>query len=92
MLETRPSVEPLHDANLQETGEWLEALEQIVDEEGPERASFLLKRLLERGANWGVTAPLSVNTPYLNTIPADAEEPYPGDREIVSSSLSLISG
>ena len=92
MLETKPSVEPLHDANPQETGEWLEALEQIVEEEGPERASFLLKRLLERGANWGVTAPLSVNTPYLNTIPADAEEPYPGDREIVSSSLSLISG
>ncbi len=90
MLETKPSVEPLQDANPQETGEWLEALEQIVEEEGPERASFLLKRLLERGANWGVTAPLSVNTPYLNTIPADAEEPYPGDREIERRIKSII--
>ena len=90
MLETKPSVEPLHDENPQETSEWLEALEQIVEEEGPERASFLLKRLLERGANYGVTAPLSVNTPYLNTIPADAEEPYPGDREIERRIKSII--
>ena len=90
MLETKPSVEPLHDANPQETSEWLEALEQIVEEEGPERASFLLKRLLERGATYGVTAPLSVNTPYLNTIPADAEEPYPGDREIERRIKSII--
>ncbi len=92
MLQTNipSSYDSLEDANPQETGEWLEALEQIVEDEGPERASYLLKRLLERGANWGVTAPLSVNTPYINTIPADAEEPYPGDREMERRIKSLI--
>ena len=81
MLETK--VDPTTtDPNPQETTEWLEALDGIVDEAGPERASWLLHRLTERAAEHGISAPQSLNTPYINTIPVDEEVPYPGDRDI----------
>src|SRR5581483_9589466 len=83
-------VEPLQDTNPQETSEWLEALDELVAEQGPERAAFLLRRVVEHAANSGVTAPLRVNTPYVNTIPAEEELPYPGDRQIERRIKSLI--
>jgi pyruvate dehydrogenase E1 component len=74
--------EASEDLNPQETGEWLESLDEVIDEGGPDRASYLLQRLNQRAAEFGVTAPLRLNTPYVNTIPVDEEVPYPGDREI----------
>ena len=50
------------DLNPQETSEWLEALEQVIDEEGPDRASYLLQKLAERATHSGVRAPLKPNT------------------------------
>ncbi len=88
MLKTK--VEPPEDRNPQETTEWLEALDQVIDEVGPDRATFLLGRLLDRAANYGVTSHLKLNTPYLNTIPVDEESPYPGDREIERRIKGLI--
>ena len=88
MLKTK--VEASEDLNPMETGEWLEALEQIIDEEGPDRASYLLQRLLDRASNFGVTAPLKLNTPYQNTIPAEEESAYPGDRSIERRIKSLV--
>ncbi len=46
------------DLNQQETSEWLESLDEVIDEGGPDRASYLLERLNERAAEFGVTAPL----------------------------------
>ena len=80
MITTKPEVRS--DANPQETGEWLEALQEVIDDAGSQRAGFLLNALLEQAANSGVTAPLKQNTPYVNTIPVEEEVPYPGDREI----------
>jgi len=88
MLKTK--VEPQEDLDPQETAEWLEALDQIVDEVGPDRASYLLQRLMDRAATFGVTAPLRLNTPYVNTIPAEEEVEYPGDREIERRIKSLV--
>ncbi len=78
------------DANPAETHEWLEALDEIIDAGGAHRASFLLQSLLDRAATFGVTAPLKLNTPYMNTIPAQAEVPYPGDRALERRIKSLI--
>jgi len=47
----------------QETAEWVEALDEIVDQVGPDRASYLLEHLMERAANLGVRVPLRWNTP-----------------------------
>ena len=57
------------DLNPQETSEWLEALEQVIDEEGPDRASYLLQQLLNALAHSALRAPPKSTTPYLNTIP-----------------------
>lgn len=74
--------EASEDLNPQETSEWIESLEQVIDEEGPDRASYLLQALNQRAAEFGVTAPLKLVTPYVNTIPKYEETEYPGDRTI----------
>jgi pyruvate dehydrogenase E1 component len=78
------------DLNPQETSEWLEALEQVVEEEGPDRASYLLRTLSERASRIGVSAPPNVSTPYLNTIPREEQVPYPGDRALERRIKSLV--
>jgi pyruvate dehydrogenase E1 component len=82
--ETRQDVDP------QETQEWLEALDQVVEEGGPERVNFLLEQLEARAHENGVQLERRINTPYLNTIPVDEELPYPGDRAIERRIKSLI--
>jgi pyruvate dehydrogenase E1 component len=88
MIKTK--VEAPEDLNPVETGEWLQSLDQIIDEDGPDRASYLLQRLLDRASNTGVPAPMRRNTPYINTIPVDEEVPYPGDRAIERRIKSLV--
>src|SRR5580704_5658108 len=78
------------DLNPQETSEWVEALDEMIDEAGPDRASYLLNRLMERAANFGVQLPLRWNTPYVNTITTDEEVAYPGDRAIERVIKSLV--
>jgi pyruvate dehydrogenase E1 component len=70
------------DADPQETREWLEALESVLENEGPERAHFLLEKLVERTRRSGVYVPFSANTAYVNTIPAAQEEKSPGNHEM----------
>ena len=82
--------EASEDLNPLETGEWLDSLDEVIDEGGPDRASYLLQRLNQRAAEFGVTAPLRLNTPYVNTIPGDEELPYPGNREIERSIKNYI--
>ncbi len=86
MLKKKVDVE---DLNPQETAEWLEALNEVVDEEGPDRAAQLLNSLLDRAATLGVNPPLKLNTPYLNTIPVSEQVPYPGDRAVERRIKSL---
>jgi pyruvate dehydrogenase E1 component len=88
MLKTR--IEKPEDLNPVETQEWLEALDQVIEEGGPERARFLLERLATSAALKGVPPVLGVNTPYLNTIPAEEEVPYPGDRDMERRIKSLV--
>ena len=78
----KPRVKAPGDPNPQETSEWLEALDEIVDEVGPDRAGYLIERLMERASNLGVRPPFHFNTPYVNTIRPEEESVYPGDRAI----------
>lgn len=89
MLKTK--AEMREDLNPQETREWLEALDQVIDEVGPDRANFLLDRLAERAASLGTPIPVRTVTPYVNTIPEEEQVPYPdGDREIERRVKSLV--
>jgi pyruvate dehydrogenase E1 component len=62
-----------------ETGEWLEAVDAVVQHDGPERARQILARVVERAQSAGTGPIASLTTPYVNTIPAELEPPFPGD-------------
>ena len=87
MLETK--VESQSDANPQETSEWMESLDSVVEDGGAERASYLLARLIDHAAMFGIQTPHKLTTPYINTVPVEEEVPYPGDREIERRIKSL---
>src|ERR671939_184266 len=78
------------DSDPLETQEWREALDGVVEFEGPERAEFLLEQVLAEARRKGAPVPYSANTPYLNTIPPDQQARHPGDRAIEHRIRSLI--
>ena len=88
MLKTKDPVS--EDLNPQETSEWMESLDEIIDAAGPDRAAYLLKRLGDRAAEFGVTTTANLNTPYKNTIPVEEEVPYPGDRSCERRIKNLV--
>ena len=73
-----------------ETSEWLEAFDDIVAEEGAQRACEVLEALNARARLSGVDVPVQLNTPYVNTIRVEEEETYPGDRSLERRIKSLI--
>jgi pyruvate dehydrogenase E1 component len=73
-----------------ETREWLDALEAVVEAEGPERATFILRKLLDRARALRVPMPPVLNTPYCNTIPLSDQPQYPGNLEIESRISGLV--
>ncbi len=73
-----------------ETQEWLDSLDYVLQEGGPERVQRLLEQLGIHAHNAGVRIPFSANTPYINTIPRGEEPPFPGNREIERRIKSII--
>jgi pyruvate dehydrogenase E1 component len=78
------------DVDPQETAEWLEALEAVLREDGPERAQQLLEAVLERARAAGAPLEIGLSTPYINTIPPDREPELPGDPVVERRLRSLI--
>ena len=78
------------DTNVDETGEWLASLEYVLENEGVERANFLLERLSARMTRTGARLPYTITTPYRNTIPLDKEAFMPGDLFMERRIRSLI--
>jgi pyruvate dehydrogenase E1 component len=72
----------LPDVDPQETAEWLESLDAVVDEQGRRRARYLMLRLLERARQRAVGVPALRSTDYVNTIAAEAEPWFPGDEHV----------
>lgn len=68
-----------NDTDALETKEWLDALSAVIGEEGGERAHFLLETLIDHARQAGIDVPFSATTAYVNTIPADQEERFPGN-------------
>ncbi|MBQ0216246.1 pyruvate dehydrogenase (acetyl-transferring), homodimeric type [Alcaligenes faecalis] len=62
-----------------ETKEWLDALEAVVDREGPARAHDLIEKLIDLARRSGAHIPFSPNTAYENTIPPGLEPAHPGN-------------
>ena len=81
---TAPDLDPA------ETREWLDAFDALVENEGAERATFLLRRLLDRARAKRVRMPPVLNTPYRNTIGLAEQPQFPGNLEIEQRLASII--
>ena len=73
-----------------ETKEWLDSLDYVLQTNGPARAGQLLLQLSDHARRRGIRLPFTANTPYINTIPADQEVPFPGSQEIERRIKSLV--
>jgi pyruvate dehydrogenase E1 component len=78
------------DVDAVETTEWLEALDSVVEHDGPDRARQLLTLLLERAQHAGTGPIASLNTPYVNTIPPEREAQLPGDPALERRLRSIV--
>ncbi len=81
---------PQADDDPQETQEWLDSLEYVLDAKGTERAGYLFERLRDRLGAHGAPVSAPFNTPYVNTIPPSEQPPYPGNLEIERRIRSFI--
>ena len=59
------------DLDPQETKEWIESLNAIIENDGPSRASYLLNKLITEAYTAGLVLPDTRTTPYVNTIPTE---------------------
>ncbi len=78
------------DADPGETREWLDALEAVIEQVGPERAHYLIEQLIALGHRAGINIPYAANTDYVNTIPVDRQPLAPGDYAIENRIRSYI--
>ncbi|MBK5117372.1 MAG: pyruvate dehydrogenase (acetyl-transferring), homodimeric type, partial [Thermoleophilia bacterium] len=78
------------DADPEETREWVEAVEAVIAVDGPERAEQLLNRAVGEAHRRGAAIETSGPTPYVNTIPPEAEPELPGDPALERRVRSLV--
>lgn len=84
------SAEELTDIDQVETQEWLDALDSVIRTGGPERAKFLIQRLLDKAALQGFDPALQRNTPYCNTIRPEQEPQMPGNTALEARIRCLV--
>ncbi len=72
----------LPDTDPDETEEWLESLDTLIEEKGRPRARYVMLKLLERARENQVGVPALRSTDYINTIPPEREPWFPGDEYV----------
>jgi pyruvate dehydrogenase E1 component len=70
------------DVDPEETQEWLDSLDGVIDGSGRRRARYVMRKLLERARERQVGVPSLTATDYINTIPPESEPWFPGDEEV----------
>ena len=83
-MAAKPDLDP------QETQEWLDALDGVLENEGADRAHFLLEKLIDKARRSGAYLPYSANTAYLNSIPLTKQDPFPGDQSMERRIRSFV--
>lgn len=81
---------PGMDIDPQETADWTESINAIIEAEGVQRAHFIIEKLIATARVNGANLPYSSNTAYINTIPTHLEAPIPGDQAIESRIRTYI--
>jgi pyruvate dehydrogenase E1 component len=85
-----PGFQAAPDSDPAETRDWLDALDAVLESSGPERARYLLTQLQLAAFRHGVSTPTGLNTPYINTIPAEDQPEFGGDRELERRIKSIV--
>ncbi|MTI64006.1 pyruvate dehydrogenase (acetyl-transferring), homodimeric type [Methylophaga sp.] len=78
------------DHDPQETQEWLDALESVIEAGGDEKAHYIIEKLIDMARRTGINLPYSANTAYVNSIPVDQQERIPGDQAMEHKLRSYI--
>jgi pyruvate dehydrogenase E1 component len=73
-----------------ETQEWLDALTAVIENEGTERAHFLLEAMIDKARRSGSNLPYNATTAYVNTIPTHLQAKLPGDPEMERRIRALV--
>ena len=86
-----PDAKPeTREIDLEEVEEWLDSLDAVIDRHGLSATGRLLQQLTRHAERGGVQLPFTANTPYVNTIPAEEDKPYPGDRDLEAQIKSIV--
>src|SRR5258708_33416669 len=80
----------LQDNHPQETREWDDSLDAVLEIEGPERAHFILEQLVDKARRSGAYLPYRAQTAHINTIPPHLDEHWPRDQEIEARLRSFV--
>jgi pyruvate dehydrogenase E1 component len=80
----------LPDVDPQETSEWIEALDDVVERNGQQRADFILRKVLKRARQLQMGLPGLVQTHYMNTVSPEQEPAFPGDEDMERRIRRLI--
>ncbi|MBM5786676.1 MAG: biotin/lipoyl-binding protein, partial [Pelagibacterales bacterium] len=78
------------DVDPDETNEWIESLNDVVERDGPRRAHYLIGKLINQAYISGSNIPYNQKTPYINTIPPEMQAKHPGNQNIENKIRSLI--
>jgi len=78
------------DVDPDETNEWIQSLNDVVERDGPRRANYLIGKLINQAYISGSNIPYNQKTPYINTIPPEMQTKHPGDQNIENKIRSLI--
>jgi pyruvate dehydrogenase E1 component len=81
---------PYKDPDPQETQEWIESIEDALEEHGFERTRHLLETLISFAQSKGARLPFNTRTPFVNTILPGQQPDYPGNREIERKIKSIV--
>ena len=78
------------DIDDQETQEWLDSLNSVIDTDGPERAHFLIEKMIDQARRSGTNLPYNATTSYVNTIPTHLQQRHPGNPDMERRIRALI--
>ena len=78
------------DIDPQETQEWLDAISSVLENEGTERAHFLLETLIDKARRSGAYLPYNATTAYVNSIPSHLQAKHPGDTAMARKIRALV--
>jgi len=84
------TTDPAYGFDYNELDDWFDSLDDLLHRYGREKTQSMLCLLQERAFKRGAHQPFTANTPYINTIPAEDQPPYPGNRDVERRIKSII--